>query len=397
MSNVRTRNEHARRPRSESLRGDRNRGDTFLCSRSRADSALRGRRDAELAAGAARGSRATSRACRSASQPRRSAGDRRDPGRDGLAAVRGGRAPGGSGGPGGRRARAPARARRPRRSRPPGTGGRRPAAGAGRASRPSARTSVRRGPVAVHERRRRLLADARPRGPAGRPGRRAPRAGRRPAIGELGGRARPGPGGGAQHGVDGVAGHDPVRRVLAAADADQARRLDRDPVLARHLDRRRRRPTGATSGRRPAYVPDDVVARDREVEGAVERAEDLVHLLGARRATWSSGPRYGRSVVPTIQWRGHGTRNATRPGIRSVMPPRAGIRLALDDEVAAARRQDLERARPERAVRQRAPDAGRVEDGGRADVGRRAREEVLDRWRRRHGRPRGSAPSPAPG
>ena len=69
----------------------------------------------------------------------------------------------------------------------------------------------------------------------------------------------------AEDGVDDVAGHDPVGRVLAAADPDDAVRLDRDPVLARRLDRRavrrrderpearrtcrRRRPA---SGRRPS-------------------------------------------------------------------------------------------------------------------------------------------------
>ena len=40
----------------------------------------------------------------------------------------------------------------------------------------------------------------------------------------------------------------------------------------------------------------------------------------------SGGRESGWSVVPMIQWPGHGMMNTTRPGIRSVIPPSAGSR-----------------------------------------------------------------------
>ena len=187
------------------------------------------------------------------------------------------------------------------------------------------------------------------------------RPGSRAGEGQLVGGAGTGPGSGAENRIHGVARHDPVRRVLAAAHPHETRRLDRHPVLAGDLDgrcrvrRRDERP-------QPGVGANDVVAGEVR-SSAPFSVPRISSTSSALAATWSSGPRYGLSVVPMIQWRGHGTRNATRPGIRSVMPPRAGIRLALDDEVAAARGQDLEGAGSERAIRERAPDAGGVEHG----------------------------------
>lgn len=85
--------------------------------------------------------------------------------------------------------------------------------------------------------------------------------------------------------VDGVAGHEPIRRELAAADPDEPVRLDDDPMLARCGDRG----TGALDlgDERPhaRVYADDVVALEIDVERAVDRADQLADLVrGGDRA-----------------------------------------------------------------------------------------------------------------
>ena len=82
---------------------------------------------------------------------------------------------------------------------------------------------------------------------------------------------------------------------------------------------------GAISGRSPAYVP-TTSSRDSSMSSAPFTVPRISSTSSALAAGRSTGPWYGLSVVPMSQWRGHGTRNATRPGIRSVIPPRAGMR-----------------------------------------------------------------------
>ena len=106
---------------------------------------------------------------------------------------------------------------------------------------------------------------------------------------------------------------------------------------------------------------------------SVPSSSSTSSLLAATRST---GPRYGRSVVPMTQWRGHGTRNATRPGTWSVTRHGAGMRDRSIDEVAPAAGQHPQRARPNGRSGEapQTPVASRT--AARADVERRARDEV---------------------
>ena len=117
------------------------------------------------------------------------------------------------------------RARRGRPTRPPPPGGPRPApSGRSRSSsRPSAMTSASARPVPVDEPPRHALREARVAGD--RCGeRRELREGRGADDRQVGGPGRTAPRlVAAERGVDRVAGHDPVGRVLAAADPDDAR------------------------------------------------------------------------------------------------------------------------------------------------------------------------------
>ena len=82
---------------------------------------------------------------------------------------------------------------------------------------------------------------------------------------------------------------------------------------------------GATSGRRPAYVP---------TTSSRVRSTSIVALtVSSRRSTSqpaaagrAAGPSNGASVVPISQWSGHGTRNTILPGTRIVSPVLFAIR-----------------------------------------------------------------------
>ena len=121
-----------------------------------------------------------------------------------------------------------------------------------------------------------------------------------------------------------VAGHDPVRRVLAAADPHDPVRLDRDAVLARRLDRR--------AARRGDEWPQPGVGAD---DSLAARSTSSVSLTVA--SSWSiSQPsavgsiggavvrRVGRADEPVVRPRDqehdlarHPDRQPGRLGIRS--------------------------------------------------------------------------------
>ena len=273
-------------------------------------------RDRELARAPTRGSVSTSSAWRASPQPRSAAGARR---RAARSPRRGRAAPGraASGGPGRRRATAPARGGRPTPPRPRGTarpGDERPEQVELGAEGDDGR---RLGPVAGDQPSRGLRSDRR--GPPGSvdssPAIRASASGRRrrPAV------ARPCRWGGARRfapedRVDDVARHDPVGRVLAAADPDDAVRLDRHAVLARRLDRR-------AVGRRderpqPGVRADDIVPRQVDVHRRVDRVEQLVDLPAGRRRVARPGPRTARRSCRSASGpaTGRGRRSCPGPG-----------------------------------------------------------------------------------
>ena len=152
----------------------------------------------------------------------------------------------------------------------------RAASGCDRRERRDRRRAPRRSARARRRRRRR-------RGGARRSRSAAPRAASRPRAASID-----------------VAGHDPVGRVLAAADADDAVRLDRDAVLARCLDGRaaRRRDQRPQAGVRA----DHVVPPQVDVEGRVDRREQLVDLpaVGRGSARAALVRRVGRADQPVV-------------------------------------------------------------------------------------------------
>ena len=90
----------------------------------------------------------------------------------------------------------------------------------------------------------------------------------------------------------------------------------------------------------PAYVP-TMSPRDRSMSiCAVDGLEQLVDVRRRAPRARSGGRGSGWSVVPMIQWPGHGMMNTTRPGIRSVSPPCGGQAVAPDDDVRAAARDE---------------------------------------------------------
>ena len=117
-----------------------------------------------------------------------------------------------------------------------------------------------------------------------------------------------------EHGIDHVAGHDPVRRVLAAADPHDAVRLDRHPMLARGLDRRsaRRRDERPQAGVRA----DDVVAAQVDVDRRVDRGQQLVDLpaVGRRAVGRAVERRVGRADEPVVRPRDEEHDLARAPG-----------------------------------------------------------------------------------
>ena len=125
--------------------------------------------------------------------------------------------------------------------------------------------------------------------------------------------------------------------------AHQPAALDGHPVLPGDLDAWTLASDGAISGRRPAYVPTMSSRVIVDVQGAVDACQDLVDLGAARAHGRSTGPWNGSSVVPITQWRGHGTMNADAARDPERHAALDGDPLARDHEVAAARRQDVER------------------------------------------------------
>ena len=268
MSNVRSRMSTCAAPaHAGSLRADRNRGDTQFRNarvtlwpwfRGTGRAGLRARRVGSPQPGIRtpgarpRGSRATSRAWRSPSQPSTCAGDRRDPRRDGR-----------------RRGRGSAGARRIRRA------SRSSSERASSRSTAQAISASRNGWPSTSGRTR-SCSRAAARGPPAPPSRGGPRGSRatsapspcspvasrrghgvqllpagRAVDRELGASGSGAARRRAQHGVDRVAGHHPVGRVLAAADADEARAPRRRPGARARPSRSTSRPTA----RRAAAAP----------------------------------------------------------------------------------------------------------------------------------------------
>ena len=109
--------------------------------------------------------------------------------------------------------------------------------------------------------------------------------------------------------VDGVLGHHPVGRVLAAGDDDQPGHRVADDVLAGQLARstRTRRPAAAAARRRRPRRRRGSAARPAPVD-VVEQVVDV----GAVAAGWALSRFQSVSVVPMIQCRPHGMTNSTR-------------------------------------------------------------------------------------
>ena len=149
-------------------------------------------------------------------------------------------------------------------------------------------------------------------------------------------------------------------------------RLDADPVLARHLDRRRRvrrrdqRP-------QPGVRADDVVARQLDVHRPVHRPEELVDVLGARGRAGRRGAvvrLVGRADEPVAAATGRGTRPGPGSAASSRRAPgsarggrRGGCRGDGRTLNAALAERPVRAARPRRpsrrARRSRAPRTSR--------------------------------------
>ena len=251
---------------------------------------------------------------------------------------------------------------RPRRPRPRGTGRRRRAVGPGRARAPSASTAS----ASVPWRSTRLRA--RPRRPSPGRSRGSPRArpGRHgsaaPTIGSSAVRARPPPGASvAQRRRRPRPGPSPGRSCTCRRSPGRARWASTLTRCSRETLTVDAASDGAIKRPQPRVRADEVVPRQVDVQRPVHRAEELVDLLGARGEPVERPAVRRRPSCRSTQCRGHGTRNATRPGIRSVIPPRAGIRSRGMTRCAPRAGTTLNAAAAERPVGQRAPDAGRVD------------------------------------
>ena len=133
---------------------------------------------------------------------------------------------------------------------------------------------------------------------------------------------------------------------------------------------------GATSGRRPAYVPTTSARVRSDVHRRVDRVEQAVHLP-ARRRRPRRRPlerRVGRADQPEM-----GPRDEEDDLARDADGQAHRVRdaLARHDEVGATGRQDPHRRALERVVGFGCPDAGGVDDGAGRDVEVGAGREIL--------------------
>ena len=177
-----------------------------------------------------------------------------------------------------------------------------------------------------------------------------------------------GPGLGAvatEDGVERIAGHDPVGRVFAAADANDPGRADGHPVLARGLDGRAVR--RGDERPKPGVRADDIGPREVHVHRGIDRIEEFVHLpaRGGRTGRRSLERGVGRADEPVIRPRDKEDDLARHPDREPGLVRDARPR---DDQVRAATRQDAERPSAERMVRFGRPDARGVDDGLRRDL-----------------------------
>ena len=183
---------------------------------------------------------------------------------------------------------------------------------------------------------------------------------------------------GAEHGIDDVERHDPVGRVLAAADPHHAVRLDGHPVLARRLDRR-------AVGRRdqrpePRVRPDHVVPAEVHRHRRVDRCRAACRPPSRRPSGAPPAPRTARRSCRSASARatGRGRRSCPAPGSSDPScwgSARAGRRGGRRGSAGSGA------TRPERMVGLGRPDTGRVHDRPRRDLEIAAVEQV----RRTHG------------
>ena len=202
----------------------------------------------------------------------------------------------------------------------------------------------------------------------------------------------------AERGVDRLLGHQPVGRVLAAADPDEAVGLDDDPMLARGRDRRAARRRDQRP--QPGVRPDDVGPGQVDVEHVVDRREELVDLVGAGRRSVDRAARTARRSCRSAS--SAATARGTRPcpGPGSSGRPRSG---SASRARPGGRRGSAAAgsSRPTAATPDRPPDAGRVDHDPRPDLGLVAGQRVADPraddpaavLEQRFGAARGSRPS----
>ena len=123
-------------------------------------------------------------------------------------------------------------------------------------------------------------------------------------------------------GVDGVAGHGPVGRVLAADDRHHPhRRLDHGVVAGQGRGRRgRRRTRGGQQRAQPGVGAEQVGALDLAAQQLVDVAQQVVDVLLVGRRVGSCRRSYGVSVVPSSQWPYHLRRMITESSALDRMP-----------------------------------------------------------------------------
>jgi hypothetical protein len=176
-----------------------------------------------------------------------------------------------------------------------------------------------------------------------------------------------------EHGVDDVAGHDPIRRVLAARDPDDAVALDRDAMLAgclhgRATTRRDERP-------QPGVRADHVTTLQADIERVIDGPQQLIDLpaVGGRPRGPSLVRRVRGADQPVVgPWdeehdlAGHADRQAGR----------RGDAVPWHDDMGAAAGQDPGRAARERVLWISSPDTGRVDNGPGSHLQVGARGEI---------------------
>ena len=185
--------------------------------------------------------------------------------------------------------------------------------------------------------------------------------------------ARPRVVGHVEGGIDDVAGHDPIGRVLAAADPGQAVGLGRHPMLARRLDGRAVGALVRDERTESGVRADEVVAREVDVEGPVHGGQELGDVVAGRDdlVRLAVERDVGRPDDPVI-----GPRNEEHDlaGDPDGQPRGRDDAVAADDDVGAAAGADRRRSGSTRAaggngtVGTTGPDAGGVDDRPGADV-----------------------------